>query len=378
MPVIDADSHIDETEATWEHMSESEVQYKPPTLSPEGIHPVHAKGGNGRFWIIDGHPQIRRLREDPDTGEVFQPTGGTTVATRELLDVPARLRHMDELGIDVQVMYPTLFIDAVTTNRDEERALSNSYNRWLADRTAESNGRLRWILLPSLMDLDNAVEQLRFGREHGACGVIMKGEGSIDGKGVVDPYFYPLYTEAQQQDLPICFHTGRAVPDSTLVERFSSDTPTMAFANGFIRGALPVVHAFHALVSHRVPDKFPDLRWGFIEANSSWIPYLMYDLKRRQAKQAGRAALPQYDATQDLLARNRLFVTCQADEDLATIIESAGEDNLVVGTDYSHPDFSFDLQVVRIMRERGEKGEVSPTAIGKILSDNPETLYGLR
>lgn len=377
MPVIDADSHVDETEATWEYMSKSEMHYKPITVFPDSIHPVHVRAGNGRLWRIDGHLQQRRVRENLETGEVLQPTGGTTVATRELLDIPARLRHMDELGIDVQVLYPTLFIDAVTTNPEEERAITNSYNRWLADRTSESAGRLRWIIVPSLLDLDNAAEQLRFGREHGACGVIMKGAGGIDGTAVVDPYFYPLYSEASRLGLPVCFHTGAAIPDFTISERLSSDTRAIASANRFYQGVLPVVHAFHALVMVKLPVHFPDQRWAFIEASSSWIPYLIYDLKRRQIKQAGRATQPQFEVLEDLVARNRLYVTCQADEDLASITASAGEDNLIVGTDYSHPDPSFDLQVMRNLRERGEKGEVPSAVIQKVLCENPRALYGL-
>mgnify|MGYP001499972194 CR=1 FL=1 len=45
---------------------------------------------------------IRRWRDDVRTG--------TVQATRELVDVEARLRDMDELNIDVQVLYPTLFL----------------------------------------------------------------------------------------------------------------------------------------------------------------------------------------------------------------------------------------------------------------------------
>ncbi len=376
--VVDADTHVDETEATWEYMSEAEIQFKPATVFPESIHPVHMKGGNSRFWLIDGHLQQRRLREDPETGEVLQPTGGTTVATRELHDVPARLRHMDELGLDVQVLYSTLFIDCVTTNPDEERALTNSYNRWLAERTADSGGRLRWMIVPSLLDIDNAVDQVRFGGKHGACGVMMKGGGRIDGTPVIDPYFFPLYREASAFNLPVCFHIGRAVQDPTLVNRFSTGSnPTRSFTHLFLLGTLTLLDAFHSLVETKITEEFPDLRWGFIEASASWVPYITYELERRRKKSRGRAALPQMTEVDNILERNRLYVTCLADENLAAIAESAGTGNLVIGTDYSHPDFSFDLQVVRLLRERAEKGEVGAALVEKILSDNGRALYGL-
>ena len=372
--VIDADSHVDETEATWEYMSAAEAQYRPTTVSPDNVNPVHKKGGNGRFWNIDGYLSLRRIRDDDETGEVLQPTGGTTTATRELTDVPARLKHMDDLGIDVQVMYSTLFIDCVTDKPDVERAVTNSYNRWLGDRSDESKGRLRWVIVPSMLDIPNAIEQIEFGSKHGAAGVCLKGEGSAAGTHIADPYFDPLYKAAADRNLPIVFHIGRARHDHRFHERFFGESAPLSLSDNMISGTLPVVYAFHTLATFKVPDRFPTLRFGFIEANSSWIPYMMYDLKRRITKQKGREAQPQYEAADDLTARNRFFVTCQVDEDIPTILKSAGEGCLVIGTDYSHPDASYDLQVVNMLRGRED---LPPETSGKILSENPAKLYGI-
>jgi len=59
-----------------------------------------------RYWLIDGKRQVRFIRSDKDSG--------TTVETRELLDTEARLKHMGELGTDIQVIYPTLFLIKAT------------------------------------------------------------------------------------------------------------------------------------------------------------------------------------------------------------------------------------------------------------------------
>jgi len=40
---------------------------------------------------------------------------------------------MDQLGIDVQVVYPTIFIEQVTDKPEIDVALCTSYNRWMAD-----------------------------------------------------------------------------------------------------------------------------------------------------------------------------------------------------------------------------------------------------
>ena len=82
---------------------------------------------------------------------------------------------MDELGTEIQVIYPTLFISDPAVRPEVELALTRSYNRWLADRCALSKGRLRWVCVPPLKTMDKAVEELSWAKDHGACGVSKKG-----------------------------------------------------------------------------------------------------------------------------------------------------------------------------------------------------------
>ncbi len=85
--VIDADTHVDETDATWDYVPPEEGALKPTTGFPRNPRPDLPLA---RYWVIDGHRKQRKIRDDVKSG--------TTVETRELLDVDARLRHMDELG----------------------------------------------------------------------------------------------------------------------------------------------------------------------------------------------------------------------------------------------------------------------------------------
>src|SRR5579862_3398397 len=165
MKIIDADTHIDETEASWEWMRENEQAFKPQPDAPKVLDPNRPPV---RYWLIDGHRQPRLHRDDNRSH--------TTVETRELLDPMARLKHMDELGTEVQVLYPTMFLVGITENSDVEVATKRSYNRWLADRCSETNGRLRWVCLPPLTDIPAAIEEVRFAAANGACGVLKKGD----------------------------------------------------------------------------------------------------------------------------------------------------------------------------------------------------------
>jgi predicted TIM-barrel fold metal-dependent hydrolase len=161
---------------------------------------------------------------------------------------------MDRMGVDVQVMYPTLSLVEVTERPEVALALRRSYNRWLADRWARSGGRLRWIMLPPLRTIDKTLEELRFAKDHGACGLLKKGDREA-GCWPADPYFFSLYEEAQRLDLPICFHTGSGTPDFSPARQFPF--------SGFYRITLPVVHAFQSLILQGVPARFPTLRFGF-------------------------------------------------------------------------------------------------------------------
>src|SRR5207253_6805409 len=100
---------------------------------------------------------LRRWRDDERTG--------TTQAQRELTDVPSRLRHMDQMRVQVQVIYPTYLLGAPSDNPAVELAIYRSYNRWLAETTAQGSGRLRWVIMPPLRSPDKIAEELRFGKE---------------------------------------------------------------------------------------------------------------------------------------------------------------------------------------------------------------------
>jgi hypothetical protein len=127
MPVVDADAHIDGTDETWEYMDEEFVKYKPITVTQTfGEAPPILPWGYNRYWFVGGKIRVRRYRDDVRTA--------STTETRELLDVQERLAQLDELGIDVQVIYPTSFLMAMSEKPEVEAALRKSYNRWMAKK----------------------------------------------------------------------------------------------------------------------------------------------------------------------------------------------------------------------------------------------------
>jgi predicted TIM-barrel fold metal-dependent hydrolase len=275
-----------------------------------------------------------------------------------MADVAARLRHMDELEIDVQVLYPSLFLRPLTHRTDTEIALCRSYNRWMADIWSQGNNRLRWAAVLPFKDIEESVNELDYAVQNGACAVFMRGieeDMSLD-----NPYFYRLYDAVSDANVPIGIHAGNN-------SFFWND---MFFdEGGYSRAKLPVISAFHTFLMSDIATRFPRLRIGFIEAASQWIPGAVHDMARRAERRLKRPV----DRTAQLREHN-LWVACQTDDDLPYVLKYAGEDNLVIGTDYGHNDTATEIEALRYIKS---SGEVSATAISKILGDNAQKLYGL-
>lgn len=360
MPVIDADTHVDETDETWNYLEGDEERFRPITVSqtvPGGSSTLPK--GYSRYWLIDGQLRIRRIRDDRRTG--------TVQATRELQDIEGRLEQMDALGVDVQVIYPTLFLMQVSGRPDVETALCKSYNRWMAEKWRQGRGRLRWVAPLPLLSMDVALEELNFARENGACGVLKKGR-ECDNRLASDPYFFPLYEEASRLALPICIHLGTGDPE---LREAAPDGIA-----GMLSLTLPVVDAFHVLTIRDVPKRFPNLRFGFVEATASWLPYVLTELRRGQ-KRRPNSWMKAFELSQDLLRENRFYVTCDTFDDLAQMIRLAGDDNFIIGSDYGHADMSAEIDALGILKKQAPEQGVSQQSVSKILDQNARTFYGL-
>ena len=355
MSIVDADAHVIETEATWNFMLEEDRRFAPEVLL--------SKKNGIEYWRID-----ERVVPNSNLGL------NIPQAARDLTDVSARIAHMDALGIAVQVLYPSLFLRPVTARAEVELALARGYNRWLANIWSLANGRLRWVVIPPLRTMDEAIKELNYGKANGACGVFMRGH---EGERLLsDSSLFALYKEAERLDLPICIHAGTGT--FGYYDQYGLDV--------FSRFKLPSVGAFNNLVYQGVPEKFPKLRWSFVETTSQWLPYAINDLtirtqaerefQRRYAGHVLTQARPkerQIDAA-TVLSDNRIYVACQTTDDLSYVAQCVGEDHITVGTDYGHADYSNDIEAIQTL---AQGGKISPSFARKILDDNPKALYGL-
>jgi predicted TIM-barrel fold metal-dependent hydrolase len=266
---------------------------------------------------------------------------------------------MDELGIDIQVLHNTMWIEQVSQHPDVEAALCRSWNRWLGDIWRQSEGRLRWSCVVPTMLIDEAIAQIKTAKQNGAVAVCLRPLEEAR-RHLAEPYFYPLYEAAQTMDLAIAVHIANGNKDYCDFYRpFPGNTVPMF--------RVPTVIACFTYFMSEVPQLFPKLRWGFIEASSEWIPWIYREVEIRY--QATRRKF-----SKDLFQNNNVFVTCQTNDDIPHILNFSGENSLVIGTDYGHTDSASEVDA--ITEFNGLDG-ITPAVKEKILSHNPKTLYAL-
>jgi uncharacterized protein len=360
--VIDADTHIAESEAMWSYM-DKEMNPRRPILAtiPDD---TWYKDRNA-FWLIDGEIFPKPAGKasfsliTPSAQKKESGRGDIHLAVRELTDPAARLKDMDKIGVEIQVIYPTLFLVYLTDDRELEIALCRAYNRFVANGCAHAPNRLKWVAILPLRSIEASLQEIKWAKEKGAVGVFFRGmEGNLT---LDNPYFFPIYAEAEKLGLAICIHTGSG--SRYLMQLFDVER-NHTFAHNRV---LPVV-AFRDLVANRVPEQFPKLRFGFIEAAASWVPYIIHVLRR-----SVRGDLKN-ENPQELFREYRFWVACEADEELPYLVRFIGEDKIIIGSDYGHNDPSKEPEFVKNMRARED---VAPAVVQKILCDNARGLYGL-
>src|SRR6266566_4671153 len=116
--VIDADSHVEEPPAMFSFLDKEFYQRRP---LPLGLDKDTAYGNYNAVWLIEGetYPKlvgkggtIFRTPTLMDSAKVKRETSGA----QEMTDVDARVKDMDRMGIDTQIVFPTLFL---TTTADD-------------------------------------------------------------------------------------------------------------------------------------------------------------------------------------------------------------------------------------------------------------------
>src|SRR5215471_15342773 len=160
--VVDADTHISESESMWELFDREMYKRRPVLVSvPDDT----LYGERNAFWLIDGNIFPKPAGKGgfnlitPSAAKRQQVRTDISLGCRDLTDSEARLKDMDRMGFDVQVIYPTLFLIYLTDDVGLEVALCRAYNRFLADACSAAQNRIRWIMVPPLRSIEESVNE---------------------------------------------------------------------------------------------------------------------------------------------------------------------------------------------------------------------------
>jgi len=361
MRVLDADAHVEESPATW--------QFLDPALNARRPIPVTLPldtsfGSFNAVWIIDN--KLRQSSANPTSMRIASEKG-VSIAAQELTDVPARLADLDRFGIAQQVVYPSAWLGCLAEDVELEAALAGSYNRFMGEQCGQSNGRLGYAVVVPYRQPRAAVDEIRRARAAGpAVSVFVRGmEWDLP---LSHPFLYPIYAEAERQNLAMAVHVGFGSPTiSKLFEGIprarEGELPFIPpRGKGLVSGLL-VQFAFSAILEAGLPSQFPRLRWVFLEIGAEWLVGAL-----------GRLSEPARREFRRCVESGAFFVSCEPDEDLSYLAGRFGDDCFVAASDYPHAD---DFRHDPIQDAFVRPGQLSEAQVEKILSDNPRRLYAL-
>ncbi len=355
--VIDSDAHVEESVETWSYLEPEFYPFRPiPVVFPEDT----CFGDRNAGWVIDY--KLRHFAGTPTCMKLSREKG-VSIPVQEMTDVSQRLACMDELAIDRQVVFPSLWLGCLAENVELEAALAHSYNQFMATQCKHSAGRLWYVAVVPWRRPDLAVREIQWAKEQGCVtGIFARGlEWDMP---LSHPSLRPIYGEAERQDLPIAVHVGNG--SSPTISRMYEGIPRPiggAFPHplgaGLISGPY-VLHAFQQILGSGLLEEFPRLRVGFLEAGADWTVRLVKGLRERNG------------AKVDGWLGGRVFVSCGLDDELPFIISKLGDDFLITATDYPHADPNRQDRLAEDLLRRGDLGQ---RTVDKILSDNPQRLY---
>ena len=377
--VFDADGHGSINPRMWEDLPE---QYRARRPRPVVIHDGTGLGNFNAGWLIEGSLEPHALgpgaQQANTPRNVLAEFGANiqrehcSIGSMTLNDPQARLRDMDRMGFDAQMLFPSTLYAHMTDDPGFEAALFRAYNRYMAKQCEQASSRLKWSGLLPLRDQRQAFEAIEEMHRLGARAAVVF--GSAGERMLSDPAFLPIWDEFAHARLPLCVHMGMSYPPLAQLSRSIYD--------GHILGmSLPAQLAFMAIVGHRMLDRYPDLKVAFLEFGAEWIFYMVSRMDHylpldRGAHPMGlsmpnAADLPR-QSIRDYVKSGRVFIAAEADDRmLSQLFDLIGEDQVLFSSDFPHGE-GRENAALEIL----ERKDLSETQKQKLLYHNTVRLFG--
>lgn len=354
-PIVDADAHAVEDYDGFLALLEPSLRPVAPQFETDGR-------GVARLVAIEGRPWKPLFPFTLTDGLRRRHQGIGRAGT----DVAERVRVLDEEGIDISVVLPSLGLYfGLYRNPEIAAAMCRAENRWLGAWCGQAPDRLAPVAVLPQQDPSLAAAELARAVEHdGAVGGLVRPNPS-GGRRVDADDFDILWRTAVDLDVPVIFHEGWV----------GGGYPTLGMDRaGSYAAAHAMSHPFEAMSAilgvarSGVLARFSALRLGFFEAGCGWAPWW-------EARLADHADLRPDDFASGMPdLSHRVWLTVEPTESAAAWVATTGWGaNLCFATDFPHLDATYPGAVTRA-RELGLPSELE----GQLLGENAVTLFGSR
>lgn len=371
-PIISADCHID---MTW--MPGDLWTTNAPARWKELV-PQVRQTPDGPRWYAEGQelgvfgglgfgftPVQRGYSKHVDKMfEVGFYEGGPHPTTPEL-----RLKDQDLDGIVAEVMYGILGVGMRLKDPALVEVVYRIYNDWAADFCKTNPQRFAALAcLPNHSPEAAATEIQRAAR------LGLKGADFAVSTAVY-PIWHrawdPLWAAAQECQMPISFHTTgydvRPPSDEAMSQEY--DLTYRAVRTTMFQ--MCAAEFLASIVFSSALDRFPNFQFVLGEAGVTWLPYI---LNRMDEEYEDRYYQLNLAMKPSEYWRRQGFSTYQREPSLPTMIPLIGEENILWGSDYPHPDGIWPDS--RKWIEVDLQGVAEPVR-RKILYENARKLYRL-
>jgi predicted TIM-barrel fold metal-dependent hydrolase len=288
---------------------------------------------------------------------------------RRLTDPDLRLRDQDRDGVQAEVLYGIL--GATGRMRDPEAAaeVMRIYNEWLAAFCERHPDRYAGLASIPNHAVDAAVAEARRVIKRGAVrGLDLA--NSLDIAPVWDPRWRPLWEVANEARLPVHFHTiGGPRPD---VSQFDPIVQRAVAAIHISSFQLHMATTLMSLIFAGVLEGCPDLKVVIGEAGIGWIPYVLDHMDLEWEDQFKDLTLTMRPSD---YWRRQCKATYQTDRIGIKLLDEIGDENIMWGSDFPHPDGVWPDSKEVIQRELGH---LPAPVRRKIVCDNAARFYGFR
>jgi len=288
---------------------------------------------------------------------------------REYRDREARLELMTSQGVEKAIFFPTLGVgmeEALKADSEAVHCAFEAFNRWLHEDWGFAH-RERIYAAPylSIMDLDRGIAELEWALERDARFIVMRPSyvyGRSGSRSPADPCFDPFWQRVNDAGVTVVYHGGDSGYGEYMAD-WGEGGSTQAFKNSPFRSVAlpskPPFDLFAALISHRLFERFPNLRIASIEMGSFWVPWLFQSLERVHGQSPRAFAEDPLETF-----RRHVWIAPFHEDDIPQLRDLVGAENMIAGSDWPHAeglpdptDYALDLaglsdaEIRLVMRE---------------------------